>query len=75
MAGDDELNHVVKNSQRVFRLNDQYEHHPYVEEFTKKCNVMFVYETYVIEREADTKFSLGKIWNLFQKDHLLSNNF
>ena len=49
MADDDEFDHIVKNSQRVLRLNDQYENHPYVEEFTKGCNVMFVYGTYVLE--------------------------
>ena len=27
------------------------------------------------EREADVKFSLDDIWNLFQEDHLPSNNF
>ena len=30
-----EIEMIVKNSQRVLRLNDQYENHPYVEEFTK----------------------------------------
>ena len=34
---------------------------------------MFVYGTYVLEGEADTKFSLGNIWKLFQED-LLPNN-
>ena len=48
MANDDEFDHIVKNSQRVHRLNDQYENHPNVEEFTKGCNVMFVYETYLL---------------------------
>ena len=48
MANDDEIDHIVKNSQRVHRLNDQYENHPNVEEFTKGCNVMFVYETYLL---------------------------
>ena len=49
MADDDKFDHIVLNLQRVFRLNDQYENHPYVEEFTKECNVMFVYGTYVLE--------------------------
>ena len=31
---------------------------------------MFVYGTYVLEGEADAKFSLGDIWNLFQEDTL-----
>ena len=73
MADDDEFDHIVKNSQRVLRLNDQYENHPYVEEFTKECNVMFVYGTYVLEGEVDAKFSLGHIWNLFQGDTLPNN--
>ena len=73
MADDDEFDHIVKNSQRVLRLNDQYENHPYVEEFTKECNVMFVYGTYVLEGEVDAKFSLRDIWNLFQGDTLPNN--
>ena len=47
MADDDEFDHIVKNSQRVLRLNDQYENQPYVEEFTRECNFMFVDGTYV----------------------------
>ena len=40
MADDDEFDHIVKNSQRVLRLNDQYENHPYVEEFARvRCYV------------------------------------
>ena len=73
MTDDDEFDHIVKNSQRVLRLNDQYENHPYVEEFTKECNVMFVYGTYVLEGEVDAKFSLRDIWNLFQGDTLPNN--
>ena len=45
MANDDEFDRIVKNLQRVLRLNDHYENNLYVEEFTKECNVMFVYET------------------------------
>ena len=73
MADNDEFDYIVKNSQRVFRLNAQYENHPYVEEFTKQCNVMFIYGTYALEGEADSKFSLGDIWNLFQEDPLPNN--
>ena len=73
MADDDEFDHIVKNSQTVLRLNDQYENHPYVEEFTKECNIIFVYGTYVLEGEGDAKFSLGNIWNLFQGDTLPNN--
>ena len=39
MANDDEFDHIVKNSQRVFKLNAQYENHPCVEKFTTKCHV------------------------------------
>ena len=73
MADDDEFDHIVKNSQRVLKLNDQYENHPYAEEFTKECNVMFIYGTYVIEGEADAEFSSGDICKVFQED-LLPNN-
>ena len=73
MADDDEFDHIVKNSQRVLKLNDQYENHPYAEEFTKECNVMFIYGTYVIEGVADAEFSLGDICKVFQED-LLPNN-
>ena len=61
IADDDEFDYIVKNSQRVLRLNAQYENHPYVEKFTKQCNVIFVYGTYILEGEADAKFSLGYI--------------
>ena len=66
LADDDEVDHMVENLQRVFRLNDQYENHPYVEELTKECNVMFIYGTYVLEGEVDAKFSFDDVWNLFQ---------
>ena len=45
MADDDEFELIVKNSQRVLRLNNRKENHPYVEEFKKGCNVVFVYGT------------------------------
>ena len=67
MADDDEFDHIVKNSQRVLKLNAQYENHSYTEEFIKERNAMFVNRTYVLEGEADAKFSLGDIWKLFQK--------
>ena len=47
VADDDEFDNILKNSQRILKLNDRYENHPYVEEFTKECNVMFTYGTYV----------------------------
>ena len=34
---------------------------------------MFVYGTCALEEEADAKFSLGDIWNLFQEDALPNN--
>ena len=61
MADDDEFDHIVKNPQRVLLSKAQYENHPYVEEFTKECNVMFVYGTYVLEGEVDAKLSLDDI--------------
>ena len=70
---DDEFDHIVKNSQKVLKLNAQYENHPYTEEFTKERSVMFVYRTYVLEGKVDAKFSLGDIWNLFQGDTLPNN--
>ena len=72
-ADDDEFDHIVKSSQRVLRLNNQYKNHQYVEEFRKVCNDMFVYGTYVLEVEVYVKFSLDDIWKLFQQD-LLPNN-
>ena len=73
MADDNEFDHIVKNSQSVLKSNDKYENHPYFEECTKYCSVIFVYGTYALEGETDAKLYLGDIWNLFQKD-LLSNN-
>ena len=62
---DDDFDHIVKNSQKVLRLNDRCKNHPYVEEFTKECSVLFVYGTYVLEGEADASFFLNDIWKLF----------
>ena len=73
MADDDEFDHIVKNSKRVLRLNNQYENNPYAEEFTKERSVMFVYGRYVLEGEVGAKFSLGDIWKLFQEDPLPNN--
>ena len=73
MADDDEFDHIVKNSQKVLKLSNQYKNHLCVEEFTKKWNVMLLYRTYVLEGEADAKFSLDDVWRLFQED-LLPNN-
>ena len=73
MTNDDEFDHIVENLKRILKLNNQYENHIYVKEFTKECSVMFIYGTYVLEGEADAKFSLSNIWNLFQGDTLLNN--
>ena len=51
MVDDDEFDHIVKNLQRVLKLNAQYEHHPYVEESSiwnilfrrgGRCKILFV---------------------------------
>ena len=64
MTDDDEFDHILEISQRVLKLNAQYENHPYVEEFTKQCSVMFIYGTFILEGEADADFFLSEIWNL-----------
>ena len=73
MADDDEFDYIVKNSQTVLGLSIQYENHQYVDEFTKQCNVIFICGTYALDREVDSKFSLGDIWNLFQESNNTSN--
>ena len=73
MVENDEPDHMLENSQRVLGLTAQYKNHRYVEEFTKQCNVMLIYGTYALEGEADPKFSLGDIWNLFQEPNNTSN--
>ena len=69
MADDDEFDHIVKNSQRVLRLNNQYENHPYLEEFTKECNVMFLYGNYVLEGEVDANF-FWVIYGIYFRERL-----
>ena len=73
MTDDDEFDHILENLQRVLKLNPQFENYPYVEEFTKECSAMFLYGPYVLEQEADAKFSLGEIWNLLQESPLPNN--
>ena len=73
MTDDDEFGRILENLQRILKLNAQYENHLYVEEFTKECSVIFLYRTYVVEGEADAKFSLGKLWNLLQAGSLPNN--
>ena len=36
MADGDEFEYIVKNSQRVLRLNNQYEYHPYFPRIYKR---------------------------------------
>ena len=55
MADDDEFDHIVKNSQRVLRLNDQYENHPYVEEFTRVQCYVYIWNIR-FRGEVDSKF-------------------
>ena len=74
MADYDEFDHIVKNSQGELGLSVQYENHSYVEERTKQCDVMFVYGTYAMEGETDSKFSLSDIWNLFQEPNNTSSS-
>ena len=62
----DDFDHVAKNSQRVLRLYDQFENHPYTEEFTKGCSVC-------LYMEHTSKFCLDDTWNLFKGDHNTSN--
>ena len=69
MVDDDEFDHIVKNSQTVLRLNDQYENHPYVEEFTKECNIIFVYGTYVLEGREMLNF-LWVIYGIYFRETL-----
>ena len=73
MTDDDEFGRILENFQRILKLNAQYENHLYVEEFTKECSVIFLYRTYVVEGEADAKFSLGKLWNLLLAGSLPNN--
>ena len=75
ITDDDEFNHIFENLRRVLKLNAQYENHPYVEEFPKECSSMLIYGTYVLEWEADAKFSLGEIWNVLQAGPLQCKHF
>ena len=70
---DDEFDYIIKNSQRALGLSVQYESDQYIEEFTKQCNFMFIYGTYALEGEGDSKFSLSDIWNLYQEPNNTSN--
>ena len=68
MTYDDEFDHILENSQRVLKLNAQYENHPYVEEFTKERSIMFVYGTYLLEGVGKMQIFLWLIYgNYFRK--------
>ena len=56
----------MTNVPRVLKLSIQYENHPYVEEFTKECNVVFIYRTCVLEGDADINVALSETWNFLQ---------
>ena len=73
IGNDDKFIYIVKNSQRGLELSVQYENHRYTEEFTKQYNVIFIYVTCSLEREADSNFSLSDIWNLFQESNNINN--
>ena len=63
MAADDEFDHIVKNSQRLLRLNDQYENHPYVVRGTIYLNM-----EHTIERGRQMISFLWVIYGIyFQK--------
>ena len=64
---DDEFDYIVKNWQRVLELSVQYEDYPYVEEFTKQCNVMFVYGTYALKGRQIQNF-LWVIYRIYFKN-------
>ena len=66
METNSELDHIITNAQRVLELTTQYENYPYIEEFIKGCNIVFIYKTYKIEGEAYVNFSLSKMQNLLQ---------
>ena len=65
MADDGEFDHIVKNSQRVIKLNDQYENHPHVEKITKGRSVIFVYGAYVLEGKVNAKFWHWEIYGIY----------
>ena len=75
MENSDEFDYILTKVQRVLKLSTQYENYLYIEEFTKECNFVFIYRTYVLEGETDENFSLNETWNLLRDvvDPLSSN--
>ena len=49
MADRNEFEYIVKNLQKIFELNAQYEYHLYVDAFKKESSVVVLYGTYVLE--------------------------
>ena len=46
LVDDDEFDHTLENSQRVLRLNAQFENHPHIKEFTKEYNDLYMEHTF-----------------------------
>ena len=58
MENNDELDHIIKNSQRVLKLSTKCKNHPFAEKFKRDYNVVFTQRKYVLQGEADANFSL-----------------
>ena len=54
-----EFDHIITKLQTALKLCVQYENHTYVEEFTKECNVVFIYRIYILEGEKGASFFLS----------------
>ena len=65
MDVDEEFEHIVENSQRILKLNDQYENHPYVDEFTKENSSSMLY-TMIVK-------SLKHCWDSFEQNPKMLN--
>ena len=61
---DDKFEHVVKNLQRVLRLNNQYKNHLYVEEYTKSV-MLCLYMKHTFWRERQTLNFLWVIYGIY----------
>ena len=68
MADDDEFDHIVKNSQRVLRLNDQYKRRHYIRAikmFDRKPSML---HTMIVK-------SLVHCWDNFERNTRMTLNF
>ena len=72
IVDDDEFDHIVTNSQRVLRLNDQYENHTNALEFTKGGNVMYLEHTFWRKRQMQN--FVWMIYGNYSKEYPLPNN-